>query len=90
MAYSSILTDDEWELLEPLLSQVLPSKKQTRPPAWTKRELIGGVLYQLKNGYNWKDLPNDLPPYSAVYWHYKQWRAAGSIDKLMILLHEDI
>jgi hypothetical protein len=30
----------------------------------------------------------DLPPYSTVYWHYKQWRAAGSIEKLMTLLHE--
>ena len=90
MAYSSSLTDDEWEVLEPLLSQVLPAKKQTRPPAWTKRELIDGVLYQLKNGCNWQDLPKDLPPYSTVYWHYKQWQAAGSIEKLMTLLHQDV
>lgn len=88
MAYSSSLTDKEWEILEPLLSEVLPPKKQTRPPAWTKRELLDGVLYQLKNGCNWQDLPKDLPPYSTVYWHYKQWRAAGSIEKLMTLLHE--
>jgi transposase len=90
MAYSSSLTDEEWAILETLLSQVLPPKKQTRPPEWTKRELIDGMLYQLKNGCNWQDLPNDLPPYSTVYWHYKQWRAAGSIEKLMKLLHEDI
>jgi transposase len=90
MAYSSSLTDEEWEILEPLLPQVLPPKKQTRPSAWTKRELIDGMLYQLKNGCNWQDLPKDLPPYSTVYWHYKQWRAAGSIEQLMKLLHEDI
>jgi len=23
----------------------------------------------------------DLPPYSTVYWHYKQWREAGAIDE---------
>jgi transposase len=90
MAYSSSLTNEEWAILEPLLPQVLPPKKQTRPPAWTQRELIDGMLYQLKNGCNWKDLPKDLPPYSTVYWHYKQWRAAGSMEKLMKLLHEDI
>ena len=88
MAYSSSLTDKEWEILEPLLSKVLPPKKQTRPPAWTKREIIDGMLYQLKNGCRWEDLPKDLPPYSTVYWHYKQWRAAGCIKKLMTLLHE--
>ena len=48
MAYSSSLTDQEWEILEPLLLKVLPPKKQTRPPAWTKREIIDGILYQLK------------------------------------------
>jgi transposase len=31
MPYSSSLTDEEWEILEPLLPQILPVKKQTRP-----------------------------------------------------------
>jgi len=53
MAYSSDLTDKEWEIIEPLL----PQKKQTRPPRWTKRQILNGILYQLKNGCNWGDLP---------------------------------
>lgn len=57
-------------IIEPLL----PKKKRTFPPKWTKREILDGVLYQLKNGCNWCDLPKDLPPYSTVFWHYKQWR----------------
>lgn len=90
MAYSSDLSDAEWEILEPLLEQVLPPKKQTRPPRWSKRELLNGILYQLKNGCNWVDLPKDLPPYSTVYWHYKQWRAAGALEELMTLLHGQV
>jgi transposase len=90
MPYSSSLTDPEWEILEPLLPQILPQKKQTRPPEWSKREILDGVLYQLKNGCNWEDLPKDLPPYSTVYWHYKQWRQAGSIEKLMTVLHGQV
>jgi transposase len=62
MPYSSSLTDAEWEILEPLLLQLLPIKKQTRPCNWTKRELLDGMFYQLKNGCNWQDLPKDLPP----------------------------
>ena len=50
MPYSSSLTDEEWEILEPLLPQILPVKKQTRPCEWTKRELLDGIFYQLKNG----------------------------------------
>lgn len=53
MPYTSSLTDKEWELIEPLL----PQKKQTRPRRWTKRQILDGIFYQLKNGCNWCDLP---------------------------------
>jgi len=69
---------------------LLPKKKQTRPSNWSQREIIDGILYQLKNGCNWQDLPRDLPPYSTVYWHYKQWRDAGAFDRLMDKLHGEV
>lgn len=87
MPYSTNLTDAEWEILSPLLYQILPQKKRTRPPNWTPREILNGIFYQLKNGCNWADLPKDLPPYSTVYWYYKQWRSQGVIEKLMEVLH---
>ena len=83
MSYSTDITDQEWFIIEPLL----PVKKKTRPPDWSKREILNGVFYQLKNGCNWCDLPKDLPPYSTVYWHYKQWRKEGVIDTIMKTLH---
>jgi len=74
MGYSSDVTDmeftsmtKEWEMIEPLL----PQKKKTRLLAWTKRQILNGILYQLKNGCNWGDLPKVFPPYSTVFWHYK-------------------
>jgi transposase len=90
MSYSSSLSDQEWEILEPLLLEILPPKKRTRPPEWTCTRNPDGILYQLKNGCNWEDLPKDLPPYSTVYWHYKQWREAGVIEKLMNVLHGQV
>ncbi len=83
MSYSTNLSDREWEIIEPLL----PKKKKTKPPTWTKRIILDAVFYQLKNGCNWGDLPKDLPPYSTVYWHYKQWRKAGIITGIMQGLH---
>ncbi len=83
MSYSSSLTDKEWEIIEPLL----PKKKKTRPPIWSKREILDGVFYQLKNGCSWCDLPKDLPPYSTVFWHFKQWRNDGFLEDVMSNLH---
>jgi transposase len=86
MGYSSSLSDKEWEIIEPLL----PRKKKTCPPKWTKRQILDGIFYQLKQGCNWADLPNDLPPYSTVYWHYKQWRESGVLREIMTALHEQV
>ncbi len=83
MSYSTNLSDREWEIIEPLL----PKKKKTKPPTWTKRIILDAVFYQLKNGCNWGDLPKNFPPYSTVYWHYKQWRKAGIITGIMQVLH---
>lgn len=90
MSYSSNLTDGEWKIVEPLLLELLPKKKRTRPCEWSKRELLDGMLYQLKNGCNWQDLPKEFPPYSTVYWHYKQWRNAGVFEELMRVLHGQV
>ncbi|WP_228055316.1 transposase [Gloeocapsopsis crepidinum] len=37
-----------------------------------------------------KTCPAYLPPYSTVYWHYKQWRSEGVIEKLMNVLHGQV
>jgi len=37
-----------------------------------------------------KTYPSYLPPYSTVYWHYKQWREAGAIEQLMRALHGQV
>ena len=52
MGDSCSLSDGEWEILEPLLPEIRPQKKRTRPPSLTLREILDGILYQLKNGCN--------------------------------------
>jgi transposase len=91
MPYSSSLTDAEWKILEPLLLQILPQKQRTRPSSWTKREIVDGILYQLKNGCNWEDLPFI---FSSLFNRKNgtciQWRAAGVIEQLMNTLHGQV
>jgi transposase len=52
------------------------------------REMLDAMLYQLKNGCNWTDFPKDYQTYSTGYWHYKQWRVGGLIDKSLNELYE--
>ena len=48
------------------------------------------VYHGYRSAYNWCDLPRDLPPYSTVFWHYKQWRSQGVIEEIMVVLHGKI
>lgn len=48
MPYASSLTDPEWAMPAPLLPQILPPKKQTRPPAWTKQAMLDGILKSIQ------------------------------------------
>jgi len=90
MGYPSDLNDKEWSIVEEELREHLPSKKRTCPMKWSYRIIVNAILYQLKNGCNWRDLPKDFPPYSTVYWHYRQLRNSGFIDKLLTELHEQL
>lgn len=56
---------------------------------WTKRQILDGIFYQLKNGCNWCDLPVSLPPW-AVFWHSLQWRSDGVLEQMMTALHSRV
>jgi transposase len=87
MPYYCYLTDSEWFIIEPLLHQILPIKKQTRPPNWSKREILDGIFYQLKNGCNWLDLPKDLPPYSTRAVSFSNFSTAKILnEKIHVLI----
>ncbi|MEB3339414.1 transposase [Okeania sp.] len=72
------------------MNHPIPKKKKTCPTKWTKRQILDGILCQLKNGCNWCDLPKDLPHYSTVFWHYKQWRSQGVIENIRDVLHAQV
>ncbi|MDQ2099980.1 MAG: hypothetical protein QQW96_20310 [Tychonema bourrellyi B0820] len=63
MPYSTNLTDAEWETLSPLLNQILPKKKKTRPPNWTQREILN------KNLDYFKSKPVNIPKVTILLDH---------------------
>jgi transposase len=69
--YTSDLSDAEWQIIEPLLP---PPKSTGRPIKYPRRDILNGMLYVLRNGCTWRDLPHDLPPWRSVYWYFMMWR----------------
>jgi transposase len=54
-----LLPDDLWEIIEPLLPKWTPSPKGGQPPVTDRRALLG-ILFVLKTGLPWEDLPCEM------------------------------
>ena len=74
-SYPTDLTNDQWNVLDPLLP--LP-KPGGRPRSVDLREVINGILYVLRNGCTWRAVPHDLPPWGTVWWYFREWRKDGT------------
>ncbi|GAA3629486.1 IS5 family transposase [Nonomuraea rosea] len=78
--YPSDLTDEQWELIEPLLPE---PNTGGRPEKHPRREIVNAIVYVVRSGCPWRYLPTDLPPWQTVYWYFQQWEAAGVTETLL-------
>ena len=74
-AYPSDITDGEWRRVEAL---VPPPKSGGRPHKYHRREILNGILYQLRTHCSWRGLPQDLPPWKIVHHYFRTWREQGA------------
>jgi transposase len=60
-------SDEQWALIEPLLPEV---KTGGRPEKHPRRAVLDAVLYVVRTGCSWRQLPADFPPWQTVYWYF--------------------
>jgi len=86
-AYPSDVNDAEWLLIEALL----PAKQHIgRPREVDVREIINGIFYVLRQGYSWRALPHDLPPWQTVYNYFRYWQRLGVWSKINLALRHQV
>lgn len=67
--YDSDLTDAQWEFLQ---SMIPKAKKRGRPPT-DRRVVLNAILYVLKGGIQWRQMPATFPPWKTVYHIFRAW-----------------
>ena len=73
---TSFLKDEQWEKLEPLLPKTAPGKKGGRP--WREnRKVLEGILWVLKSGARWRDLPERYPSSATCWRRLRLWEDLG-------------
>ena len=78
------VTDAQWEVIQ----RILPKRtaKTGRPPS-DPRLMLNGILWILRTGSPWRDLPERFGPWQTVYDHFAKWRALGAYDRILEALH---
>lgn len=84
------LTDTQWDVVNPLIPQ--PKKKDGRGrPRRSDREILEGILWILKTGAQWSELPKDkYPPYQTCHRRFQEWRRKGLFENILRALAEDM
>ena len=77
--YPSDLTDEQWDILFPLLP---PAKPGGRPQSVDLREVVNGILYVLRAGCPWRMAPHDLPPWQTLYKYFRRWSVDGTWERV--------
>jgi len=83
--YPTDLTDDQWQLLAPLIP---PEKPGGRPRSVDMREVVNGALYLSRTGCQWRNLPHEFPRPGTVAYYYYRFRRDGTWAKAHDALRE--
>lgn len=78
--YPSDVSDDEWAFVAPYLTLMSEEAPQREYPL---RDVFNGLRWIVRAGAPWRMLPNDLPPWEAVYQQTQRWLAAGVFEAMV-------
>ena len=78
--YPSDVTDEEWALVAPYLTlSRLDSPQRTHD----LRTVFNAIRWLVRTGASWRMMPNDLPPWPAVYQQWQRWVRAGCFEAMV-------
>src|SRR3984957_9674286 len=86
------LTDEQWGLIRGVVEQDTESKNPERGgrPPQDARAVLNGILWVLRTGAPWADLPRRYPPYQTCHDRFQKWEREGVLDRVLAALAEDL
>jgi transposase len=78
------IRDDQWEIIKSILPP--EQKPQGGRPAIDNRKMFNAMLWVLRSGAPWRDLPECYGSWSSVYSRFRRWGKAGLFDRMLAVL----
>ena len=85
--YPSDTSEEQWALIEPLLPAV---NTGGRPEKHPRRAIVDAILYVVRTGCAWRQLPADFPPWQTVYWYFVRFEQAKATEKILPVVREQL
>lgn len=83
------IKDEQWGFIEPIIQESEPPKKVGRP-THSFRDIFEGIVWVLRTGARWKDLPKEYPSYQTCHRWFAKWVENGVINKILWALANDL
>jgi transposase len=82
-------TNEQWALIAPIIA--LPKKEEHRGrPRKNDRPILDGILWILRTGAPWKDLPDRYPPYQTCHRRFAEWSKREIFAEILAVLAQDM
>jgi len=75
------LTTQQWEIMK----KYLPTKTKGH---YSLRDIVDAILWILRTGSQWRNLPDCYPKWQSVYYHFKKWEKDGTLIRLNASLNQ--
>ena len=83
--YPSDLTDEQWSIIATMIP---PAEPGGRHRSVNMREVVNGIVYLLRTGCSWRQLPHDFPPWGTVHYYYRRFRLDNTWERIHDRLRE--
>ena len=79
------VSDDDWRVLEPLLS-----RRTGCPPTTPNRVFLEAVVWKVRTGVPWRDLPKEFGSWQTIYSRFRRWALAGRFKAIFEAMQIDV
>ena len=83
--YHKDLTDAQWGRIK----NVFEEEKKVGRPSLSPRIVLNGIIWMMKSGGRWRDLPTRYGNWNSVYHKFRQWCRQGLFKRLLKLFNDD-
>ena len=84
------LTDDQWHIIESIVPPE-PRRSDGRGRPWKEaRAVLNGILWILRTGAPWHDMPERYPPYQTCHRRFQKFVKDGTLNTILQALAEDL